>query len=264
VEGVNLNETRTDLAGQSTGPAEALEAAENQPVEQDAEAAEAPPVCDGLRDRPQNTFPYREGAARCAAAREYRRTIEEFWRTGSVEEKGWDDFAHMINPPDVRGAVWLAYCEACEEIERWQKKQGIAPAEADPSHDLAADEDRSNEISLDESVGDEGEEDGGEGDEDDAADDETEAAQEGADQAKLRALLENEVRARAARAAPDAEISALMAAPAEAARAPVILRGVEFDPYAPAHWTRREPRLPQLDIAPPPDLPAAAGPSRRQ
>jgi hypothetical protein len=160
----------------------------------------------------------------------------------------------MINPPNVRGAVWLAHSEACDEIERWRGEQGIAPAEADPSQSLTVDEDGSHETELDGSVGDEGE-----GNERDTANNETAAAQEAADQTKLRALLEGELRARAARGAPDDEISAPLPAPIESGRKPAaILRGVEFEADAPGRWTRHEPLVPRLNIAPPPaSLPAA-------
>jgi hypothetical protein len=244
-----LEEAQAGLAGQVARGAGGLEKVENQSVKRDAKVA-APVRPDGLQDRVETDFPYPEWRLQRAALAEYRRTIEEFRQTGAVEEKAWRDFTHLTNPPMLRRVVFRAYHEACEEIERWKIERGIASAEAD-SQRLDADEDGSRESGLDESDADKRE------DHDENVIEENEAAEEEADKAKLRALLEHEVRTRAARAAPGAEISALMPAPAEAAPAPVILRGVEFDPYAPAHWTRREPRLPQLNIAPPPDLPAA-------
>ena len=54
---------------------------------------------------------------------EYRRTIEEFRQTGEVNEKEWEDFAHLTNPPNLQLLVHDAHCQAVAAIEDWQEDE---------------------------------------------------------------------------------------------------------------------------------------------
>lgn len=249
-EGKALEQARTGLSTQ-IATANAPEEAENQRVEQ-ADPVAAEGCFDGLRDRAENQFPYPEGRLRCAAAREYRRTLEEFRQTGAVAEKELGDFCHLINPPNLPGIVFLAYCAACEEIERWQEEQAKPEVPCSRSDALA--EHAQPELEEEESGRDGAEDDKNAGEDEEEA----EGREREDDAAMLRRLLEERRRLGQAQEVLSPEPPAYIPVVVEPVRTPVILRGVEFEPHAPGHWTRRDPRLPQLDIAPPPaELPAA-------
>ena len=119
-EGMTLTEARAGLLAQIGARAKALEEPENQSLEQLEASVDA---FNGLRDRTETDFPNPEWRLQRAALKEYRRTLEEFRQTGAVAEKELGDFCHLINPPNLPGIVFLAYCAACEEIERWQEEQ---------------------------------------------------------------------------------------------------------------------------------------------
>jgi hypothetical protein len=250
-EGKDLEEARTGLLAQIGTTANASEEAENQRLKQ-VEAGAPTNAFGGLRDRTEIDFPYPEWRLQRAALKEYRRTLEEFRQTGAVAEKELGDFCHLINPPNLPGIVFLAYCAACEEIERWQEEQAKPEVPFSRSDALGGDAQPEPEEQ-------ESERDRAEDDENAAEDEEgAEGREREADAARLRTLLEERRRLGRAQEVLSPERPVRVSAAVEPVRTPVILRGVEFEPHAPGHWTRRDPRLPQLDIAPPPaDLPAA-------
>ncbi|HEX3945054.1 MAG TPA: hypothetical protein VHW69_13290 [Rhizomicrobium sp.] len=147
--------------------------------------------------------------------------------------------------------MFLAYCGACEEIERWQNEQVKPEGACSPSDILGKDAQAEPEEE-------ESERDGAEDDEN-AVEDEQEAdgREREDDAATLRNLLERR-RVGTAQKVPVPEPPACVPAVVEPVRMPVLLRGVKFDADVPGRWTRHEPAVPQLDIDPPLQaLPAA-------
>jgi hypothetical protein len=77
--------------------------------------------------------------ARRAALAEYRRTIEEFRRTGTLHEKEWEDFSHLTNPPNLQLLVHDAHCQAVAAVGAWQAQEAEHRTQKESGEARAAD-----------------------------------------------------------------------------------------------------------------------------